>query len=147
MKKFAFSLERVLEFRTHLQESEKMALAALQAHHNRLCAERDRMTAALSALGRKYEALCRQGTEVREIRALVTYIEELRRQIEEQKRAIEESRKKVERQTKIVIEANKDKRGLEILRDKQAGIYQAQGRREEERFIEEFVTAAGLSVI
>lgn len=147
MKRFEFPLERVLEYRTHLQNNEKAVLSELQAQHRRLCEERDALMARLASCGRKYMGACAEGAPVKELRTYAVYIDELRKQQETQEQAIQESKARIDRQTQKVVAANRDKRGLEILKEKQTGQYLFSLRREEERSIEEFVTAAGLSVI
>ena len=146
MKRFEFPLERVLEYRTHLQKNEKAVLSDLQAQHRMICEERDMLAARLAACCREYTAACTNGALVKELNTYIIYKEELRRQLEAQERAVWESQNRIDRQTQKVVAANKDKRGLEILKDKQTDLYLTLVRKEDERFLEEFVTS-GIPVI
>jgi len=145
MKKFAFPMERVLEYRTHLQKNEKTILMEMRFRHAVLCRERDRTEARLLSCGREREEKCRKGALVKEIEGFFPYMEGLRKQLESQEKAIRESQGRIDRQTQKVVEVNRDKRGMEILKEKQFGLYQALSRKESERAIEEYVTAEGIS--
>ncbi|HWQ50776.1 MAG TPA: flagellar FliJ family protein [Terriglobales bacterium] len=142
MKRFAFPLEHVLNYKIHLQKNEKAILMDLQSRHQKLLAERDALTAKLSDCCREYAALCLKGAQVGEIVGYAVYLEELRRELEKLEEAVCKSQEAVDRQTGKVVAVNKEKRGLEILKDKQFGLYLAMARREDERSIEEYVATA-----
>lgn len=142
MKRFEFPLEQVLRYKTHLQKNEKAILQGLQAKHEKLLSERESLTARLSGCCREYAALCLKGAAVREIVNYAVYLEELRVQLERLEEALRQSQEAVDQQTEKVVAVSKDKRGLEILKDKQIELYYAMAHREEERRMEEFIMAA-----
>lgn len=141
MKRFMFSLGRVLEYRAHVQDNETRTLGALKARHAALLSQRDQAARALSNLGDEYNALCEKGAAARQIAALGYCIGALRRILEEREKAVTQSKERVERQREKVVEANRNRRGLEILKEKQQNSYFASARREEEKFIEAFCAA------
>ena len=142
MKRFEFPLEQVLKYKTHLQKNEKAILLGLQTKHETLLTQRESLAARLSGCCREYAALCLKGAAVREIVNYAIYLEELRRQLERLEEALRQSQEAVDRQAQKVVAAYKDKRGLEILKDKQTELYFAMAQREEERSMEEFIMAA-----
>ncbi|HWP79434.1 MAG TPA: flagellar FliJ family protein [Candidatus Acidoferrum sp.] len=131
-----------MNYKIHLQKNEKAILMDLQSRHQRLLTERDALTEKLTDCCREYAALCLKGAQVKEIVGYAVYLEELRRQLEKLEEALLKSQEAVDRQTGKVVAVNKEKRGLEILRDKQFGLYLAMARREDERSVEEYVATA-----
>jgi len=131
-----------LKFKTHLQKNEKAILLELQAKHEKLLSQRESLTVRLMGCCREYSALCLKGAAVREIVNYAVYLEELRRQLERLEEALWQSQEAVDRQAQKVVAVSKDKRGLEILKDKQIELYFAMAKREEERRMEEFIMAA-----
>jgi len=143
MKKFVFSMEKVLDYSTHLQKSEKEILAGMRHEHDHLCEKRDGLKAARCGLRDEYSEKSSKGMTVKEIEAILTYMEELQTRITAQEKVIDALNAQIERQIKKVLKANKEKRSMEILRDRQLVLYEAATRKENERVIDEFVISRG----
>ena len=145
MKKFEFTMQKVLEYKAHTQRNEKEILARLQLRHNKLCAEYEELIARREEYQNEYIRKCRAGVSIKEIIALRTYIGELQMKISAIEKKIKESHMGVERQIQKVLAVTMEKTTLEKLKKKYYKIYRYQENKEEEIFISEFIANTGLS--
>ena len=139
MKKFHFPLQKVLEYKEHVQDQEKNTLATMQLEHQKLCDRKRQMEAEYERCKREYLSLCDAGTHAVDVRVRGIYLAELSKQIEQMIIAIEHSQRRLEAQREVLLAVTKEKTSLEKLRGKYLQEYEAQQRKEDERFIGEFV--------
>lgn len=140
MKKFEFSLQKVLEYNTHLQKKEKDILARMHLEYKELEAQ-------LYALMQKYEQnkinyleSCEMGTSIINASVLLRYLGELEEQIKLMRRKLKEAQEQINRQTEKLVEVTKDKTKVEKLRESKYSKYQFAVQKSDEQFIEEFVS-------
>ena len=139
MKPFAFSLERLREYRNQVLDTEKNILMTLMKRlydieeQIRLC------TAFRQAKRIEMQIKQTQGTTMREMEECKFYLENTRCQLE----ALEEERIlaafEVERQRKIVLKASQDVASLDKLEEKQLEDYRYLEARDNEKVILEHV--------
>jgi flagellar export protein FliJ len=133
MKKFSFALDRVLDFRSQVEEAERSRLNALAAQRVRLLEEaqekRRQSRAARLAL------LSRSTFPAADLKYAHDYAGSLERSREETLGRAEQVEQRRREQREIVIEARRKKRLLEILRARKLARYSKAAGREQENLI------------
>ena len=140
MKKFYFALDTVLRYK-------EQVLDGLKAEHARALArvrECERAIEELELLHLKCTEEFRQnkqdGITIREIHTYENYLESLGLQIRQKKEQLAQLKKKEEAKRNEVVEAKKETSTIDKLKEKKQEAYNKEVQKEEEQFIEEFVT-------
>ena len=140
MKKFRFSLDKVLEYKRQVLGLMKSELSRLQLKLKETAKKIEDINREFEANSKSLTAKMRNGMPSHTIAVYKDYLGRLNR------RAISlaEERKKIANamaaKQKEIVKMNSDISGLERLRDKQLGEYHAEEIKEQELFIEEFVS-------
>ena len=144
MKKFQFTLQKLMDFRQQELDRQKNTLSVLQADLQRIYEEKDELSRKVVQFSEELEEVCRSGAQAYEISVRKRYIVTLQQEIHA--RALNAARKQEEinKQLGIVVEATKDVRTLEKLEEKQLEDYKAAAVKENEQFIEEFVSGQSI---
>ncbi|WRS26693.1 flagellar export protein FliJ [Oscillospiraceae bacterium MB08-C2-2] len=142
MKRFSFSLQRLLRFKEQLMDAERAILAEMNALLFQYRQELEALRADLAARSEEFNQKVSVGMLPSEIavhksfiRLIETAIEQKIRQIEMQTQAIDKQTEKV-RGLKIEISS------MEKLREKRLEEYNYQATKAEETFIEEYVSTS-----
>ena len=140
MKKFSFSLDKVLDYKQQLLE-------AVQAEHAAALSEVRRQEERIEELWQSYRAYNKEFCESKEAGLMITEalmyeggLRAMERQIQQETLRLEELRKIEEQKRSAMIEARKETASLEKLKEKKLDIYQKAIQKSEEAFIEEFVS-------
>lgn len=140
MKKFSFSLDKVLDYKQQLLE-------AVQAEHAAALSEVRRQEERIEELWQSYRAYNKEFCESKEAGLMITEalmyeggLRAMERQIQQETLRLEELRKIEEQKRSAMIEARKETASLEKLKEKKLDIYQKAVQKSEEAFIEEFVS-------
>lgn len=140
MKKFSFSLARMLNYQEQILEKEKGTMG-------RLIAERDEMEARQSVIQEQMAHIhgemdreIQKGTTIYQINVFTAVIKSGKTQLEELKKHILIRNSEIERQRQIVIEASREVKKLEKLKEKQLEEYRHSEQKEQEEFISEHVS-------
>ena len=104
MKKFQFTLQKLMDFRQQELDRQKNTLSALQADLQRIYAEKEQLIKQVEEFSTELETVCRQGAQAFEISV----------------------------------------RTLEKLEEKQLEDYKEAANKENEQFIEEFVSGQSI---
>ena len=141
MKKFRFSLETVLDYK-------QQALDALQVEHGAILArvraqevEIQEMETAYRQLDEEFAQRKMEGITIVEAMKYEQYLRAAERQLEEAYKRLEELRKQAEAKRQEVVEAKKETSSIEKLREKKLDAYHKEEAKNEELFIEEFVSS------
>lgn len=142
MKKFTFTLQKLMDFREQELDRQKNTLGLLRVELQRIYDETDELRTKIAIQSAELEELCYNGAQAFEISIRKRYIISLQQEIhaKEQQAAIKQQ--EIEKQLGVVVEATKDVRTLEKLEEKQLEEYKAAATKENESFIEEFVSNA-----
>lgn len=140
MKKFQFSLQKLKDFRDQELDRQKNALAVLQADLKRIEDARQTLIETVEVQSEQLERVFRLGSTASEISMRKRYIVTLQQEIHLKEQQILLKQQEIERQLQVVVEATKDVRTLEKLEEKQLEEYNAAAGKENEQFIEEFVS-------
>ena len=138
MKKFKFTLGRMLDYKDQLLDEEKNKLALLRKKKQEID---DHIESLLRELD-KISVTMRQEQE-RGITAfqLLSYRTNIRRQIEQLKKEQALAKLEVKRQVQVVVQATQEVSKLDKLQDKQLEEYRKMVMKAEELEIEEFVSS------
>lgn len=140
MKKFRFTLAKVLSFHEQELDIKKQELAALQASLRSLDQEIQRLKIELVSSNQEMARCMVSGLNACDIAVYKTYFRTLEQKIQQLLQQREDMLKQVEEKKASVVQSNQEISGLEKLRDKQLTIYQVACRKQEELEIEEFIS-------
>ena len=140
MKKFSFSLDKVLDYKQQILE-------AIQAEHAAALGAVHRQEERIEELWQSYRAYNKEFCESKEAGLMITEalmyeggLRAMERQIQQETLRLEELRKIEEQKRSAMIEARKETASLEKLKEKKLDMYQKAVQKSEEAFIEEFVS-------
>lgn len=141
MKKFEFSLGRMLDYRQSLLEKEKNTLMQLFARRNAIEEEQATNESLFRETGDELCRLAEGGTTIAEIQRLNFKLEAIRRQEKVLEKSLQEAELLIDRQRAVVTEASQSVKGLELLQDNQREDYNYASRKEEEERIAELISS------
>lgn len=144
MKKFQFTLQKLMDFRQQELDRQKNILSALQADLQRIYEEKDELSRRVVELSAELEEVCRAGAQAFEISVRKRYIVTLQQEIHAREVSAAQKQEEINKQLGVVVEATKDVRTLEKLEGKQLEEYKAAAVKENEQFIEEFVSGQSI---
>lgn len=140
MKKFEFTLQKLMDFREQELDRQKNTLALLQADLKRLEEARSDLEEKVSVESEQLGRVFMLGSSANEISMRKRYIVSLQQEIHIKEQQEIQKKQEIEAQLGVVVEATKDVRTLEKLEEKQLEEYKAAAQKENEQFIEEFVS-------
>lgn len=139
MKKFSFSLARLLDFKVSMLDKEKLSLASMRVVLRDLETQLYSINAQLEELSYKIKFSAQDGIAVFELKKLEYQIESSRLMINELKERIDEQKKLIDHQLNLVVTLKSEVSGLEKLRDKQREEYDYSVAKEETENIGELI--------
>lgn len=139
MKKFQFSLQKLMDFREQELDRQKNTLSMLQADLRRIQEAREVLLDKVDEQSEQLERVCRLGSSASDIAMRKRYIVTLQQEIHLKEQQALQKQQEIEQQLGVVVEATKDVKTLEKLEEKQLEEYNHQAGKENEQFIEEFV--------
>ena len=144
MKKFQLTLQKLMDFRQQELDRQKNTLSALQAELQRIYQEKEELIRRVEESSQDLEIICRQGAQVFEVSVRKRYIVSLQQEIHAHDASAAMKQQEINKQLGVVVEATKDVRTLEKLEEKQLEDYKAAANKENEQFIEEFVSGQSI---
>ena len=140
MKKFRFSLEKLKDFREQELDRQKNTLAALQAELRGVLDEIEELKKHLAVQDAELTKVSASGASAYDIALRKRYIVTIQADIHLKEQQAARKQNDINRQLDIVVEATKDVRTMEKLEEKQLEEYKFLENKENEQFIEEFVS-------
>ncbi len=144
MKRFDFTLGKLLDYKDQVLSKEKNDLAGLRSQKVSLEEEIADLEGKLSLSGEEYSVRAAEGMSVNDIVMFKNFHTALMRQINEKQTALKRLEEDISHQLAVVVQASKDVNSLEKLKEKQLEEYKFNLNKSEERFIEEYVSSASL---
>lgn len=144
MKKFQFTLQKLMDFRQQELDRQKNTLSALQAELQRIYQEKEELIRRVEESSQDLEIICRQGAQAFEVSVRKRYIVSLQQEIHAHDASAAMKQQEINKQLGVVVEATKDVRTLEKLEEKQLEDYRVAANKENEQFIEEFVSGQSI---
>ncbi len=139
MKKFQFTLQKLMDFREQELDRQKNTLAALRGDLQRINDKREELVQKVVSYSNELVAVSGAGLPAAEIGMRKRYIVMLQQEIHECEQRAILKQQEIEKQLTVVVEATKDVKTLEKLEEKQLEEYKEKEGKENELFIEEFV--------
>ncbi|MBR5486064.1 MAG: flagellar export protein FliJ [Oscillospiraceae bacterium] len=140
MKKFKFSLEKVLVYKEQILEREKGELAKLRAEQNSLEKAVENCNKDFSHVNNEMGEKSARGINVIQLRQFQYQLDMIRQEIDRLKKEIEKLEKEIEKQIKVVLKCSQEVAGLEKLKEKQLAEYNEAEMKANELEISEFVS-------
>ena len=139
MKKFAFSLERMLNFQSQNLEKEMGILGRMTAERDALEAQKRDMADKAAGVQADITRREAEGTTIFMLKACFSILESARNQLEEMEEELKLLQAGLERQRQIVTEASREVKKLEKLEEKQLEEYHRGAAKEQQETIAEHV--------
>lgn len=140
MKRFYFSLQKLMDFRQQELDKQKNVLGALQAELRKIDEDTESLRGKLERQSAELVRVCAEGAQAYDIAFRKRYIVTLQQDIHMKEYQALQKRAEIDKQLNVVVEATKDVKTLEKLKEKQREEYNLKAGKENERFIEEFVS-------
>lgn len=140
MKKFNFTLDKVKNVKETVFEMEKAELAKLQAELHQLQLQKSSLENDLSKKSQNFQALMQRGVVADDLRQFQYMKTSMENQIKTLDRNIARQQVLIEKQLKRVVEADKEVKVLDKLKETQLEEYHYLESKEQEEFILELVS-------
>ena len=140
MKRFQFTLSKLLSFKEQVLKREKNDLANLRLQQQQAIDEKNRLILRVQELSAAYTLRVSEGMTPQRIVLEKAYINQLLEQIRMLEKSIVFLGERIEKQLGVVVEATKEVSSLEKLQEKQLEAYTKAVQKEEEIFISEYVS-------
>lgn len=140
MKKFSFSLAKMLNYQEQILEKEKGTMGRLIAERDEMEARQRIILEQMDQIHGEMDREIQKGTTIYQINVFTAVIKSGKTQLEELKKHILIRNSEIERQRQIVIEASREVKKLEKLKEKQLEEYRHSEMKEQEEFISEHVS-------
>lgn len=141
MKKFHFTLDRMLRYKDSLLEEEKNKLMQIRAQKNAVDEKIEQAEENMRRLDTERTEKAAAGMSVIEMRGYAYNIDNTRRHLKALAEEQEKLARAVEKQLAVVVEKTQEVSGLEKLRDKQLEEYNQSVMKEEQLNIMELVSS------
>lgn len=142
MKRFQFTLAKLKEYREQTLETEKNNLGIMRRELIELQTELEFITNLIDNKNDDLTDILRSGTNPVEIASRKRFIAAKQQDAAQKQVEIAKKEAQVEKQVQAVLEATRDVSTLEKLEEAQLEEYKAAEQKENELFIEEFVSNA-----
>ena len=139
MKKFAFSLERMLNYQTQNLDKEMGILGRFTAARDDLESRARNMEGTIAGIRAKMARQESEGTTIFLLKASFSVLESARNKLKELNEDLELARIKVEKQQGVVLEASREVKKLEKLKENQIEEYRRGEAKEQQETIAEHV--------
>ncbi|MGP8310515.1 flagellar FliJ family protein [Enterocloster aldenensis] len=142
MKKFVFSLERMLVYQQQNLEKEKGILEKLTAARDELEELKNGQETRIAHIQKEIKKRQAEGTTVFILKGCFAVLEGARLQLEDTQKELSQAQARVEKQRRIVTEASKEVKKLEKLKENQLEEYHHDEAKEQQDMITEHVAGA-----
>lgn len=129
-----------MDFRQQELDKQKNVLGALQAELRKIDEDTESLRGKLERQSAELVRVCAEGAQAYDIAFRKRYIVTLQQDIHMKEYQALQKRAEIDKQLNVVVEATKDVKTLEKLKEKQREEYNLKAGKENERFIEEFVS-------
>ena len=133
-------MQKLKDFREQELDRQKNILSMLQADLRRIEEAREVLVEKLKEQAEQLDRVYRLGSTASDIAMRKRYIVTLQQEIHIKEQQAADKRVEIEQQLSVVVEATKEVKTLEKLEEKQLEEYNHAASKENEQFIEEFVS-------
>ena len=139
MKKFEFTMRKILDLKNNILEAEKNRLAQLQEAQRRIETEIAQLEQAMLDISQEMMDAQTKGVTVAELIAYNARRANIRMQLEELALRLTDAKKSVDHQMQIVVEASREVSKFEKVEERQYEVYREGEKKAENARVEELV--------
>lgn len=139
MKKFEFSLEKLLDIKEQMTDKEKQRLADLRREKEALIAELEAIQQQLEKKSVGLQNMLQEGAMAIEIAHEKRFISIKQQEMKFKQKEIDKKEDEIQLQLQVVLNLNREVETILRLKESQYEEYLETQRKEQELFIEEFV--------
>ncbi|MBD5093526.1 MAG: flagellar export protein FliJ [Subdoligranulum sp.] len=139
MKKFEFTMRKILDLKNNILEAEKNRLSQLQEAQRRIEAEILQLEQAMQDISQQMINAQTEGVTVAELMAYNARRANIRMQLEELALRLSDAIKSVDHQMQIVVEASREVSKFEKVEERQYEVYREGEKKAENARVEELV--------
>ncbi len=139
MKKFQFTMRKILDLKNNILDAEKNRLGQLKETQRKIEDEILRLEQALYEISQEMLDAQAEGVTVAELVAYNARRANIRMQLEELARRLADAKKSVDRQMQIVLEASQEVSKFEKVEERQYEAYRDSEKKAETARVEELV--------
>ena len=147
MKKFQYNLQSVLEYKQRVLDDLKEQYALRMKFVEEKKQEIADLRAKANALNMEFDEVKQQGAVIEKFLMYSSMIDNLDKQVEVEKETLKILQANADKKKEEVIAANIDVNKFEKLKEKKQEIFKAQEQKDQEAFIDEFVSNQQNSII
>lgn len=140
MKKFVFTLDKVLDYKEQVENSLRSEYAQKMERVKKQEQYIDRLNAEFAGCRNEFEGRKKQGCTVNLMVSYDGYLNSLRKKIELEKQQLSELKADAEKKREEMVAAKVETSSFEKLKEKKQIEYEKEAVKKEEQFIEEFVS-------
>jgi len=138
MNRFRFRFASVLRYREILEETKRRGFGAAMDHYRHEEARLKRIDGEIAGLEKLMERSGQGRISVQDLQNKYNYARVLDRERDAQERAMKAAEQEVEKRRRELVEAMKQKKIFERLRERDREIYEDEVRKEEQKMLDEF---------
>ncbi len=140
MKKFSFRLQSVMNVKIALEKQKRNALEKAMGFLALCQKALDALREEHENLSAKFEEEVRGGTNVQRMTAYSEYFDDLRKRADIERMRVLRAQKEVDRARAALVEAMREVKSFEKLKEKQYAEYLVEAAREEAKVIDDFMS-------
>jgi flagellar FliJ protein len=137
-KPFQFRLQKVLEYRVHLEDTLRTELAELRRERAMLVERREQLEAEVAE---RVQRLTAGEFDVLQVKMTTHYVNRLEGLIQHTRQRIAEMDEAIEEKRQALVEASRNRKVMEKLKETAYEEYRAEELRTEQLFLDELATA------
>lgn len=141
MKKFEFTLSKMLDYKVQVLDKEKNNLMQINIQLEKFISKIERMEEEFTLLSSKLKEETQQGITVLDMQCYDFQLKCIRRQLEQMSKERAALETQAEKQLQVVIKASQEVSGLDKLQEKQLDKYNYEVKIAEELFIAEMIAS------
>ncbi len=139
MRKFQFTMRRILDLKNNILDAEKNRLSQLQEEQRKIEREIEALELAMQDISREMLDAQSEGVTVAELIAYNARRANIRMQLEELALRLTDAKKSVDRQMQVVAEASREVSKFEKVEERQYEVYRESEKKAETARVEELV--------
>lgn len=139
MKKFEFTMRRILDLKNNILEAEKNRLAQLQEAQRKIEALILQLEESMQSISQEMLEAQTTGVTVAELIAYNARRANIRMQLEELAKRLADAKKSVDHQMQVVVEASREVSKFEKVEERQYEVYREGEKKAETARVEELV--------
>jgi flagellar FliJ protein len=143
MKRFTFRLERILRYKIQIEEQKRLFLAARMEELKNNKEKLLKMTREREEYSRQYSSYFNGHIDINRLKIARRFLDKLHVELINQAKKVIETEKKVEKAKLDLIEAMRDRKKFENLKERKLQAYEKESNKEEQKYLDEFAGQAG----